>query len=698
MNDSIGVPVLVISHKDDHAHAVHALLRDAGHAAHCTRIAQLKELEPQLREGQPHLIFAFADEPDIDLEIISRVHAESAPSTPLLLVKNQVDEQTIVDAMALGARDVVSLENKQRLVAVAARELRAHQYETALEDVLSSADQYKNELHNLKQGVQEAIADVQEGIIVSVNPAWIELHGYESDEHLVGHPIMDLYRDADQATLKGALVACQKGKWDDSTVSLVARRNDDADFPVELKLETISFDGEDAIRMIVSTNRSETKTPESIIEQAVQKDPVTGFYHRHHFLLKAEAKISTMPEGGVRAIAYLRPDRFARVHSDIGLLGTEMLLTRLSQLLRDFMQPNDLYGRFGGTIFTIILERGTMDDVESWGEQVRKAVAAEVFEVKDKSTALTCSIGLCEIDSESIDLADILTEVEKACRAGRDQGGDAVQLSKTSGAAKEIRQADQLWSQRLRTALMENRLRLDHQPIASLNKDIENAFDTAVRLLDEEGNTVLASEFMPAAERAGLSIAIDRWVIGASFSFAAAKNPSLLFIRLSRDSVADTSLLDWLQKLIGETAAEPKTICFEVAEEVANQHLKAMKDLAQDLRKLGFKFAIDHFGKQQDSQQILNRVPMDFVKIDGSLMQGLHRDDGNQNTIRQLARAAKDLEIASIAERVQDANTMAVLWQLGISYIQGNYVQMTDIVMEDATQSAMPAQTESASA
>ena len=125
--------------------------------------------------------------------------------------------------MESGARDVVSLAHRNRLTAVVGRELHAHRLRLALEGVLSSARQYKQELRSLMSGASEAIADVHEGIIVAVNPAWAALLGIEAEDELIGQPFMDLFREADQATLKGALVACLKDKWqEDGVLPVVA--------------------------------------------------------------------------------------------------------------------------------------------------------------------------------------------------------------------------------------------------------------------------------------------------------------------------------------------------------------------------------------------------------------------------------------------------------------------------------------------
>jgi EAL domain-containing protein (putative c-di-GMP-specific phosphodiesterase class I) len=334
-------------------------------------------------------------------------------------------------------------------------------------------------------------------------------------------------------------------------------------------------------------------------------------------------------------------------------------------------------------MFIALLERGTMKDSDTWTEQLRRTISEYVFEVESQSTSLTCTIGLSEVKHSELTTAELLTEVEKACRAGRDAGGNRVHLSADSSATQAIRAADALWIPRLRDALMQNRLRLIHQPITGLTEEVSGIFDTRIQMVDELGEVVLASEFIPAAERAGMIKNVDRWVIGASLSFCKAKNPTLVFLRLSADSINDESLIDWLRARIPNSQVTPENICFQVTEEVAAKYLKQTKIVAEALRTEGFYFAIDHLGNGRDSDQVLNHVPMDYMKIDGSLMQGLHREPKSQKIVNKLVRTANDLGIKTIAERIEDANTMAILWQLGIGLIQGNYAQMHGVVLED---------------
>lgn len=682
----MGIPVIVAVRSDEPVTFINSALRDSGHPVHCTRVADAPALEAAIDDRIPELLLLFDGETDLDLPACVAAVGRCSPPPPVILVKERVDESAIAAAMAAGARDVVSLGHRNRLQAVIGRELHAHRLRVALEGVVSSARQYKQELRSLMTDASEAIADVQEGIIVAANPAWAQLFGCSSEEELNGQPFMDHYRDADQPALKGALVACLRGKWqEEEALQVMARRSDGSELPLDLSLKRVTVDGEPAVRAMVRLERAVEGPPEELLEQAVAKDPSTGFFHRHYFLDRMGEQLQRQPAGGIRAVAYIRPDHFARVQTDIGLLGTDALLMRFAGVLREMMHPGDLYGRFGGTIFAVLLERGTMTDAQAWAEHIRKTVASQVFEVDAHSTSLTCTIGLCEVRSPDQDAGSLLTEAEQACRTGRDQGGNRVVLSTLTSETEKVRKTDALWVARIRAALMQNRLRLVHQPVVGLQEEVQGVLDTRVRMVDEQGEIVLPGDFIPPAERAHLMKNIDRWIIGATFSFCSARNPNLVFVRLSRDSVLDSSLLEWLRARATNAKLRAGQVCFQVSEDLVQQQLKPVKELAAQLRQAGFLFAVDHFGTGRESIQLLDHLPMQFVKVDGSLMQGLARDRDLQQRVGGIATRARELKVKAIAERVENASTMAVLWQLGVPFIQGNFTQTHGVVLEAAT-------------
>jgi EAL domain-containing protein (putative c-di-GMP-specific phosphodiesterase class I) len=153
-----------------------------------------------------------------------------------------------------------------------------------------------------------------------------------------------------------------------------------------------------------------------------------------------------------------------------------------------------------------------------------------------------------------------------------------------------------------------------------------------------------------------------------------------LFVRLSKDTAKDGSFLEWLENHVRASRAEPQRLCFQITEEVASTYIAQVKTLSAALRQKGFRFALDSFGSGRDSHGLLEAIPLDFVKIDGAIVQGLTGDPQLQQRVRLLVEQATKRLIQTIGERVEDANTMAVLWQLGIEFIQGYFVNAPEDV------------------
>ena len=176
----MAVSILVVAKLDDQVEAINAALRDAGQAVHCYKVDKPADLEVNCSQHKPLLIAVFENASKTNLSSAVATMAAVEPNVPIILIANDVNEESIAEALALGARDAVSLGNITRLQTVALREIHACQNEIALKSVMNSASQFKHELHALKQVSVEAIADIQEGIIVNANPAWVELFGLSS--------------------------------------------------------------------------------------------------------------------------------------------------------------------------------------------------------------------------------------------------------------------------------------------------------------------------------------------------------------------------------------------------------------------------------------------------------------------------------------------------------------------------------------
>jgi EAL domain-containing protein (putative c-di-GMP-specific phosphodiesterase class I) len=118
-----------------------------------------------------------------------------------------------------------------------------------------------------------------------------------------------------------------------------------------------------------------------------------------------------------------------------------------------------------------------------------------------------------------------------------------------------------------------------------------------------------------------------------------------------------------------------------VTEDAAARNAEATQTLATELKRRHVRFALEHFGTGRNFEDMLTRLKPDFVKIDGSLMQGLSGNPELQERVRSIAKAAEASGAQTVAERIEDANTMAVVWQLGVQYIQGYLVHAPEQVV-----------------
>jgi diguanylate cyclase (GGDEF)-like protein/PAS domain S-box-containing protein len=678
LTEPSAIPLIVLSPARDLAEAINGMLRRAGQPAHCTWIPALPDLGDALTQLNPELLFyTWSSRETLTAAIALR--DQLAPGVPVLLVAAAVDEALMAQGLALGARDVVTLANEARLQAVVQRELRAFRTQQALDATLKSAHDARSQLDSVLQRSNDAIIQVQEGIVVDANPAWLELFGVE--DGVVSQPVMDLFEEGTHAALRGALAACLQGHWNDHPLRANALLADGSVLPIEMTLTLGQHESAACVRLVVSSRPREEARPVVRAPVTPRPEPDAGMLRRAELLAALAQRLRTPSPGGMRCLALVRVDKFGALERLIGATASESVLIEVGRLLKETVHPKELVGRFGGVRFLALLERGNEHDINAWSERLLARVHKHVMRLRDKSVSVNCTIGLSVVSPGEADLDALIQDALECERRGTARGGNQSVTSDRADADSRVMSYDKVWVKHIKAALMENRFRLVQQPIASLQGADPGMFDVLVRMIDSQGKEVLPSEFMAAAARNDLMKNIDRWVVGASLSFAAQKKPECLFVRLSRESARDASFVEWLDNHLRSSRAQPERLCFQITEEGAASLVPEVRALAAALRQRHFRFALEGFGSGRDSMGLLESVPLDFVKIDGTLIQGLATDPQVQLRVRTLVEAARKRNIQTIGERVEDANTMAVLWQLGVQYIQGYFVNEPEQVV-----------------
>ena len=503
---------------------------------------------------------------------------------PLVVVREQVDERVIADDMAQGARDTVSLQQPERLQAVIARELRAFRLERALNSTLRASQDYRSQLEVVLQRSNDAIAQVQEGILVDANAAWLELFGFAKPAGLVGQPVMDLFEESTHAALKAALTACLQGRWSNHPLK--------ADAMLARRLGGAARAGAGARRIRGRAERAADRAGAEA--RRAHSSPGTrggGAQRSGHrpahappLLTALQERLRTPVAGGVRYLACVRPDKFADIERDLGVLVQRAVRHRLHPVVRALLGPQRHrrpLRRHHAAAAAGARQRPRRRGLVRNADRPRvQAPVSDPIRRRRPACHLQRRHGI--VPQQNPDLNACVMDALDALRRGRARGsgGQLVTVDRADNDTR-VKAYDQIWVKHIKAALMENRFRLVQQPIAALAGGSQKMFDVAIRMLDTQGKEVLPSEFLPAASRNDLLKNIDRWVIGASLSFVSKRKPDLLFVRLSRDSALDPSLLQWLELQLRATVAEAQRLCLQITEEVASNHAAADQALGE---------------------------------------------------------------------------------------------------------------------
>ena len=400
--------------------------------------------------------------------------------------------------------------------------------------------------------------------------------------------------------------------------------------------------------------------------------------------LKAIATPDKQVEGPYAAMMIV-VDYFRALEDRIGLVAAEDIVEQVSLALKQKLSPADSLFNFSPSEVAVLVRRPSMADLEAVGERLRKELADVVFTTREHEAQLTLSIAVYPLAGTEKP-EEVITEVVREVRRLSEKGGNQTAVIGATAKSSQTDREDARKAAMVKKALDENRLKLAYQSIASLEGDSRQHFDVLVRLMDEQGKELHASEFLPAAEKYGLMKNIDQWVLSRCMAIVAkrsgGKEAPSLFIKVSEDSIKDTeAYIRWVTELIKSYPLNNEEFVFEIQEMVLQNHVRKAKTITQALSDLGAGIAIDHFGTSPNSVQLIEHLPkISYLKFHASYTQKFN-DKELQKRMSLLMEVAKQKKIKTIVSHVEDANVMARLWQMGVNYIQGYHVQEPEVVL-----------------
>jgi diguanylate cyclase (GGDEF)-like protein/PAS domain S-box-containing protein len=536
-------------------------------------------------------------------------------------------------------------------------------------------------LHSITDTV--VTVDINE-CIVYLNPAGEKLLGIKNKE-VAGHEFKKVFNIVEESMgspiedplnkcfLTGEIVHLPEHS------SLITKNN--SVVSIEASVAPMKADTGDLMgAVMVIQDVSHTRRLTKQLSYQASHDLLTGLYNRRKFEeYLEEILLNAREEDRYHSLFYLDLDNFKIVNDTCGHVAGDELLKQLPALFNEVLRSGDIVARLGGDEFGVILENCALQQAAAIADKIRQKIKNYRFIWDDRTFEIGVSIGVIGINAENAEMSRVLSSADVACYAAKDSGRNRVHVFEASDAIVSERYGQMHWTGRITKALEENRFQLYQQPIVGMSDDNRDHLEVLLRMIDESGNVIPPGAFMPAAERYGLMPEIDRWVIRAAFEFMGKNDPAdpvkdtsrVFSINLSGDSINDDSLLEFILNEKDRHNISLTNVCFEITETVAISNLNKASMFINELKNYGCKFALDDFGSGLSSFSYLKNLPVNYLKIDGSFVKDVSRDEIDRAMVVSIQQIGKVMKLTTIAEHVEDESTLSVLREIGIDLVQG---------------------------
>lgn len=431
-------------------------------------------------------------------------------------------------------------------------------------------------------------------------------------------------------------------------------------------------------RQVIDDALAQAAKTEAQLRYIADHDSLTGLLDRRRFRSELDQYVSFSARyGGQGAVMIIDIDGLKAVNDSHGHHAGDQLIRRVAGIMRERVRATDIVARLSGDEFAVLMPQTDTTGALHLGEDLRAQVAESV--APDTAAAVTISVGITMFGGErGIGAEAVLLAADQAMYRAKEDGRNQIALFQDPDEPKRHHQRRQTTTARIRDALTNDRLSLHTQPIRSLASGGIERYELLLRMTGDNGELLPAAAFIETAERSGMVQELDRWVVVRALELLASREregrPVSLHVNLSGASVADLSVLEFIERRLDEGEADPARCTFEITETARVHDYEAAGGFADRLTEFGCQVAIDDYGAGFGPFHYLKQIPFDLIKIDGSFISDMPNSDADQLTVQAIVQIARGLGKTTIAEYVQDDMTAQMLREYGVDMAQGYHL------------------------
>ena len=523
------------------------------------------------------------------------------------------------------------------------------------------------------------------GKITQINPVAEELTGYSSRQAL-GKDFYTVFNietgpeDFSKPTeLTSVINNLEVVMSADSPKTLVNKNC--REYAIEYTLAPIvTEDRNTSGAVVIFRDVTEIRALSSQLKYYASHDSLTGLINRRQFEHHLEGALKSVQIGTSKqhVICFLDLDKFKVINDTAGHEAGDEFLKQLSFLLQSLLRRSDILARLGGDEFGIFLEDCNIQNALTIAEKIRKEIKSFRFIWANNSFEVGASIGIATLDNSTASLTELIRNADSACYISKEEGRNRVHLFDPNDEDILKRQGELQWMQHIKDALESNDFTLYSQTIMNIENTEKTHCEILLRLKNSEGEYVPPMSFIPAAERYEIMPDIDKWVITNSVKFINNNKKRIqnhvFTINLSGQSLGKRDFGSFVINTLKEYTVDPSLICFEITETAAISNLSNAITFMKSLKAIGCSFALDDFGSGLSSFNYLKNMPVDFIKIDGHFILDICDDKTDLAFVEAINRIGHIMGIKTIAEFVENKETMDKLSSIGVNFAQGYYI------------------------
>jgi len=423
---------------------------------------------------------------------------------------------------------------------------------------------------------------------------------------------------------------------------------------------------------------SERQTADQLIYLA-ERDALTGLYNRHRFNEELARMIADAQRHDSRiALLFFDLDDFKYINDTFGHRAGDAMLIRVAGEVGGQVRRNEIFARLGGDEFAILVPDISDEMLRVLTDRITRSIAQVRFQYERQSLRLTTSLGIAVFPDHADNAEDLIARADTAMYQAKEAGKNAWRIYR-SDLDTTFQMVKRLsWNDRILHALENDLLDLQFQGVYTTTDRALSHFEVLVRMRDKDDPAALLmpGQFIPVAEKSGKILDIDRWVLNESIKMLGElKTIPALAVNISGRSFDEPTLPQYIAELLKRYDVAPRRLMVELTETSAVSDLHDAQRFIEALHQTGCGVSLDDFGTGFSSFAYLKHLQVDSVKIDGLFIRNLPKEYDNQLFVQAIVTVARGLHKTTIAECVEDEETLIMLKGFGVDCVQGYYLE-----------------------